>query len=65
MLTVAIENGRIKGYLTTVEFAKRCAVEESTIRAWIKRGKIDSLKIGKENWIKEDITYPNRKKRCK
>lgn len=65
MAIVEIQNGRVKGYLTTVEFAKRCAVEESTIRAWIKRGKIDSLKIGKENWIKEDTTYPNRKKRCK
>ena len=65
MTIVEIQNGRVKGYLTTVEFAKRCAVEESTIRAWIKRRKIDSLKIGKENWIKEDVTYPNRKKRCK
>ena len=65
MTIVEIQNGRVKGYLTTTEFAKKCAVEEGTIRAWIKRGKIDSLKIGKENWIKEDATYPNRKKRCK
>ena len=62
MLTVAIENGRIKGYLTTAEFAKKCKVEQATVRVWIKRGKINCLKIGKENWIHENTIYPGRSK---
>lgn len=58
-IMVEIENGRVKGYLMSGEFAKMWGVREVTVRQWIRRGKLESLKIGDTHWIKEDAVVLN------
>ena len=53
---VQIVNARPLGYLTTKEFGEQMGVTDICIRAWIKRGKLKALKIGSDNWIREDAT---------
>ena len=57
------DNGTIVGYLPASEIAKEWGVENSTIRVWIKRGKLKSLKIGNEHYIKQNTEKPEPKKR--
>ena len=63
---VSVVNGRVIGYLTSAEYAKYNGVKESTVRVWIKRGKIPKhflLKIGKYWWINTAMPKMERKKR--
>jgi len=63
--TVSIYNGRVMGYLTSTEYAKINGVKESTVRVWIKRGKIPKhylLKISNSWWIDTSMPKMERKK---
>ena len=62
-MTVEIENGRPVGYLTTKEFSNKVHVELSTVRVWMRRNKLDVIKIGNDIWVKETQEYPEEKKR--
>lgn len=62
MKTVDIIEGVVCGYETTKEFADRCGVKEVTVRQWIRRGKIQSLKIGHENYIEFGTAKPSDKR---
>ena len=60
-ITITIENERPVGYLTSAEFARKCGVNDATIRTWVKSGKLNSvLKIGSDLWISEGEDYPMR-----
>lgn len=61
---VEIQNGRIVGYITSKELAKKLGVTTATIRAWVYRGKLETLKVGDELWFKEDTEHPKRRKRA-
>ena len=62
---VRIVNGRPLGYLMPKEFAERMDVSVACVRAWIQRGKLQALKIGSDNWIREDaIVYTNIRSKC-
>lgn len=61
---VEIQNGRIVGYITSKELAEKLGVTMSAIRIWVLRNKLEPLKIGNELWFKEDIEYPERRKRA-
>lgn len=56
--TVTVCDGRIVGYLTSAEYARKYGIPEITIRVWAKRGKLQSLKIGRNSYIKEDLLPP-------
>lgn len=60
-MIVEIQNGRIVGYVTSKELATKLGVSDVTIRVWVKRKKLEALKVGDELWFKEDTTYPERK----
>lgn len=60
---VEIQNGRIVGYITSRELAKKLNVSIEAIRVWVSRGKLESLKVGNELWFKEDTKYPKRRNR--
>ncbi|MBQ7687196.1 MAG: hypothetical protein IJT28_08215 [Bacteroidaceae bacterium] len=57
-MNVSIVNGRVEGYETTVEFAKRCSVCMSTVQEWIQNKKIQVLTIGRDHWIKIGTKKP-------
>lgn len=61
---VEIQNGRIVGYITSKELAEKLEVTMSAIRIWVHRNKLEPLKVGNELWFKEDIEYPERRKRA-
>lgn len=44
-MVVDIIDGEILGYMTTKDVANFLGVEPSTIRVWIKRGKVEPLTI--------------------
>lgn len=60
--TVTVCNGKIVGYLTAAEYAKKHGIPEVTIRVWVKNGKIDGIKIGGNTYIKEDLVPPKFEK---
>ena len=63
--TVSIYNGRVMGYMTSAEYAKANDIKESTVRVWIKRGKIPRhflLKIGNSWWINASMPKMERKR---
>ena len=61
--SITIEDGKVRGYYTVAEFAKACDVDAGTVRQWIRRGKVEALKIGTENYIPKSTPKPARKKR--
>lgn len=61
---IEIQNGRIVGYITSKELAEKLGVTVSAIRVWVRRGKLEALKVGDELWFKEDTEYPKRRKRA-
>lgn len=63
MVVVVIMDGKPIGYMSAPEAAEYIGVEKSTIRVWIKRGKISTLKIGKEHWINGSDAYQIKKER--
>lgn len=62
-MIVEIQNGRIVGYVTSKELAIKLGVTDVAIRVWVKRKKLEALKVGNELWFKEDTTYPERKRK--
>lgn len=62
-MTVEIVDGRVVGYLTIKEYAKKHFSAEATVRMWIYRGKLKILRIGNQDWIKEDEPYPTDRRR--
>lgn len=59
------DDGTVVGYLTTSDIAKEWGVTDSTVRVWIKRGKLKALKVGSINLIDQYTPIPepiNRKK---
>lgn len=60
---VAVANGRVMGYETTEEYAKRCNVRPGTVRVWERRGKIKTIHIGRDRWIKASTPKPEPLKR--
>lgn len=62
-MIVEIQNGRIVGYITSKELATKLKVTEATIRVWIKRKKLEVLKVGDTLWFKDDTTYPERRRK--
>lgn len=52
------ENGRLLGFMTTVEAAVKFGVGVETIRLWIAMGIIPGVKIGEENYIPMDAKPP-------
>ena len=61
---VTIEDGRIEGYLTIEEVAKKFNIRPQTIRQMINRGQIDTLRVGSGkgclHFIHKDQVIPNR-----
>ena len=62
-MTVEIIDGRVVGYLTIKEYAKKHFSAEATVRKWICHGKLKTLKIGYQQWIKWDEPYPTDRRR--
>ena len=62
-IMVEIEDGRIKGYETTKEFAERMNVLDGTVREWIHRGILTTLKVGDVNWIPVGTERPTNEKK--
>lgn len=52
-MTVEIINGKVVGYLTPEEVAEKLGEKPQTIRKLINRGKIPTLRIGWQHFIKE------------
>lgn len=52
-MTVEIIDGKVVGYLTTEEVAEKLGEKPQTIRQLICRGKIPTLRIGWQHFIKE------------
>lgn len=66
-MIVEIIDGKVVGYLTPEEVAKKLGAKPQTIRQLINRGKIETLKIGWQHFIKEgtEIKICEKKiKRC-
>ena len=61
--TVILIDGKPQGYISSSEFAKMHNVAEVTVRVWIRRKKIEGLKVGNQWFIKPDVPYPIEKKR--
>lgn len=61
-MKVEIENGNVIGYINSSNLAERCGVKQVTIRNWVRRGKLECIKIGSELYFKEDTIKPERKK---
>ena len=57
-ITVEIENGKIKGYETTKEFAQRLGVDQVVVRQWIYTGKLKVLKVGNTSWVENGTKRP-------
>ena len=52
-----ISNTKNYPALTTKEVAERCGVKISTVHAWISRGEINSVRIGRRRFIQEEDIY--------
>lgn len=61
--TVTLVDGKPTGYLSTKEFAESIGAAQSTIRVWIRRQKIEALKIGSEWFIQKGTSFPKEKPR--
>lgn len=60
---VTLVNGKPQGYVSSTEFAKMHNIAEVTVRVWIRRKKIEGLKVGNQWFIKPETPYPVEKKR--
>lgn len=49
---------RVTGYLTSYEYAERHGIKESTVRKWIRYGKLEAVQIGTGWWVREDEPVP-------
>lgn len=64
-IKLEIIEGRINGYLTLSEWAKKIHVTPATVSHWVSRGKIEHVRIGPLLFFKEDTPYPEERKRGK
>ena len=62
---VLLVNGKPQGYVSSSEFAKMHNIAEVTVRVWIRRKKIDGLKVGNQWFIKPETPYPIARRRGK
>lgn len=52
------EDGNIPGYMTIGQAAEKWNVGEATVSAWIEIGKIHTIVVGNEAYIREDTKSP-------
>lgn len=64
-IKLEIIEGRINGYLTLSEWAKKIHVTPGTVYQWKNRGKIKTIEVGSSLFVKEDTPYPEEKRRGK
>lgn len=62
-MMVSIVDGRVEGYETLSEYAKRIDVAEVTARVWVRRNKIETLLIGRDRWVKIGTEKPEERRR--
>lgn len=62
-MMVSIVDGRVEGYETLSEYAKRMDVAEVTARLWVRRNKIETLLIGRDHWVKIGTAKPEDRRR--
>lgn len=51
-------DGTVDGYMTVKQAADKLKVPGATIRTWIHRGRIPSLRVGSTTFIPEDAKAP-------
>lgn len=62
--TIIIVGNRVKGYLTSCEYAEKYGIDKDTVQVWISRGKLnDYVNIDNECWIRDKEPNPDRKKK--
>ena len=58
-INVTVDNGRIIGYLSSVDIAKREGLDRTLISTWARRGKLKpAFKIGRNYYFDESINVP-------
>ena len=60
---ITVKDGRPIGYITTSEYAEQCGVQKITVRQWIRRGKLETVQIGRQHFIPSGTEKPGRKRR--
>lgn len=50
--------GRLKGYLTSNDYANQFQIKESLVRKWIYNNKLEAIQVGSTWWIKENTPLP-------
>lgn len=48
----------IEGYDSVKDFAKKYNISHSLVLAWIRRGKLNSIKVNRRNYIKQGTPLP-------
>lgn len=48
---ILYRNGEEGELLSTKEYSEKFGVPENTIRVWVRRGKLDPVKIGRDNYF--------------
>lgn len=60
---VTLINGKPRGYLSSKEFAESVGVQQTTVRIWIRREKLEAIKVGNEWFIRIGTPRPEEKRR--
>lgn len=55
------EDGRLLGFMTSMEVAVKFEVGVNTIHLWVKMGSLDGIKIGEEIYIPANAKNPKLK----
>ena len=55
-------NGTPIGYISLSEAAKKFDISEGTLRQRVNRGTLKTIKLGRENFVREDIFIPKELK---
>ena len=55
------EDGRLLGFMTSMEAAVKFEVGVNTIHLWVKMGSLDGIKIGEEIYIPANAKNPKLK----
>ena len=53
------KDGKILGFMTTMEAAIKFGVGRATIKVWVDTGRLDGVKIGEEIYIPANAEKPN------
>lgn len=54
-------DGKLLGFMSTLETAVKFEVGEATVRLWVQLGKLDSVKIGNVTYIPAWSKNPKQK----